>query len=147
MSTYNEIISLKLPADLLDIASRISRALDTDVGGYDSWTIDVITPAVPAIDDTPAVDAVLAGTISTTALCTSSYKQQADYLLEHPADLFAFVSQDYATRWPDLTAPTLAECEQFCAGVIRPPEPEPEPGPEPEPEPDQAAAQDPQPAP
>ena len=103
MSTYNEIISITMPADLAEIASKVGRAMDSDVGGADSFTI--------------SADGL---TISTTALCTASYKQQADYLLEHPADLYAFVSQDYAARWPDLTAPTLAECEQFCAGVIQP---------------------------
>ena len=122
MSTYNEIISITLPADLAEIASKVGRAMDSDVGGADSFTL--------------SEDGL---TISTTALCTASYKRQADYLLEHPADLFAFVAQDYATRWPDLAAPTLEECEQFCAGVIRPPEPEPEPGP--------GVAQDPPPAP
>lgn len=28
----------------------------------------------------------------------------------------AAVAADYATRWPDLTAPTLAECQSFVAG-------------------------------
>ena len=122
MSDYVEIISITLPADLAEIASKVGRAMDSDVGGSESFSL--------------SADGL---TISTTALCAASYKQQADYLLEHPADLHAFVAQDYATRWPDLTAPTLAECEQFCAGVIRPPEPEPEPGP--------GVAQDPPPAP
>lgn len=103
MSNFTAQISITLPAELAEIASKIGRAMDSDVGGADSFTL--------------AADGL---TISTTALCTASYKQQADYLLEHPADLFAFVSQDYAARWPDLTAPTLAECEQFCAGVIQP---------------------------
>jgi hypothetical protein len=103
MSDYNEIISITLPADLAEIASKIGAAMDSDVGGHDSFSL--------------SADGL---TISTTALCTASYKAQADYLLEHPADLFAFVSQDYATRWPDLVPPTLAECEQFCGGVIQP---------------------------
>ena len=31
--------------------------------------------------------------------------------------LHAAAAADYAARWGDLTAPTLAECEAFCAGV------------------------------
>ena len=30
--------------------------------------------------------------------------------------LYSVVAADYAARWPDLTAPTLAECQSFVAG-------------------------------
>lgn len=33
------------------------------------------------------------------------------------ARALAAAAADYAARWGDLTAPTLAECEAFCAGV------------------------------
>ena len=32
--------------------------------------------------------------------------------------LHAAVSADYAASWPDLTPPSLAECEAFCALAI-----------------------------
>ena len=35
----------------------------------------------------------------------------------------AAVAADYAARWQELVAPTLAECESFCNSVI--PEPDP----------------------
>ena len=103
MSGYTETLGIKLPSSLLEVASRISRALDPDVGGYDSWTV--------------SEDGL---TISTSTPCTSSFAQQAQYMLSHPEALFAAVSADYAARWADMTPPTLAECEQFCAGVIVP---------------------------
>lgn len=101
MSDYVDVIYIKLPAELAEIASKVGRAMDSDVGGEDSFSL--------------SADGL---TISTSAICTASYKEQADYLLAHPADLHAYCAQDYATRWPDLTPPTLAECERFCAGVI-----------------------------
>lgn len=103
MSTFDHVISVTLPAELAEIASKIGRALDSDAGGSESFSL--------------SADGL---TISTTALCTASYKAQADYLLEHPADLYAYCTQDYAARWPEFEPPTLAECEQFCAGLIRP---------------------------
>lgn len=103
MSDYVEVISIKLPAELAEIASKVGRAMDSDVGGADSFTL--------------SSDGL---TISTSALCTASYKQQADYLLANPTNLYAYCSADYAARWPDLTPPTLAECEQFCISVIFP---------------------------
>lgn len=103
MSGYTETLSIKLPSSLLEIASRISRALDPDVGGADSFTL--------------SSDGL---TISTSTPCTSAFAQQAAYMLTHPEALFSAVSADYAARWADLVPPTLAECEQFCAGVIVP---------------------------
>jgi len=103
MSGYDATLSITLPAGLIDIAKSISRALDPDVGGEDSWT--------------PSEDGL---TISTSTPCTSGFAAQAEYMLAHPEALFQAVTADYAARWADLVPPTLAECEQFCAGVIVP---------------------------
>ena len=100
---YDATLSISLPAELLDIASRISRALDPDVGGFNSWVL--------------SEDGL---TISTSTPCTAEFAQQAAYMLTHPEALHAAVSADYAARWADLVPPTLAECEQFCLGVIVP---------------------------
>ena len=101
MTPYNHTLTLRLPAAMLLVASSISRALDPDVGGYDSWTL--------------SEDGL---TISTSTPCTEAFLLQAQAMLTDPAMLHAAVAQDYATRWPDLTAPTLAECEQFIAAVL-----------------------------
>lgn len=98
MSNYTHTLSLTAPASLLPIASAIARALDPDTGGADSWQTvgDVITMSTP---------------------CTEQFFNDALYLLTEPQALHTIVSDDYETRWADLTPPTLAECEQFCAGV------------------------------
>lgn len=72
--------------------------MDVDVGGADSWQVvgDTITMSTP---------------------CTEEFHGEALYLITDPQTLHVVVSSDYAERWPDLTPPTLAECEQFCAGV------------------------------
>lgn len=105
MSAYNQVISITLPAELLLIASAISRSLDPDVGGYDSWVL--------------SEDGL---TISTSTPCTEAFATQAMYMLTHPEALHAAVSADYAARWVDMTPPTLADCRAFCEAVI--PEPD-----------------------
>lgn len=96
---YTKTLSLTAPASLLPIASAIARALDPDTGGADSWQTvgDVITMSTP---------------------CTEEFYSDALYLLTVPQSLYAIVSDDYETRWPDLTPPTLEQCNAFCTGVI-----------------------------
>lgn len=100
---YDETLTISLPASLAPIAAMIGRALDPDVGGADSFTL--------SSDEL---------TISTSTPCTAAFAQQAAYMLTHPEALHAAVFADYAARWADLVPPTLAECEQFCNGVIAP---------------------------
>jgi hypothetical protein len=57
-------------------------------------------------------------TYTMTTPCTAEFKAQAVQLLQYPDALFDVVSADYATRWPDLTPPTLEDCEAFCAAVV-----------------------------
>lgn len=101
MPIYDATLSITLPADLADIAAKIGRAMDSDVGGADSFSL--------------SADGL---TISTSTPCTSAFKAQAEYLLANPAALHAAVSADYAARWVGTEPPTLGECEVFCAGVI-----------------------------
>ena len=101
---YDATLSLTIPASLYDIACAVARSLDPDTGGQHSW----------GAYDPDATE------YSTSTPCTSSFAQQAAYMLTHPEALHAAVSADYAARWADLVPPTLAECEQFCAGVIVP---------------------------
>lgn len=99
--SYSETLTIMLPAELADIAAAIGRALDPDVGGEHSFS--------------PSEDGL---TISCTTPCEPVFKSQAEYMMLHPEALHAAVAADYATRWPDLVAPTLAECEAFCAGIF-----------------------------
>ena len=101
MTAYNHTFSIRLNADVADIAAAIGRALDSDVGGDKSFTL--------------SEDGL---TISTSTPCTEAFYLQAQAMLTDPAMLHYAVSQDYATRWPDLVAPTLAECEAFIAAVL-----------------------------
>ena len=101
MANYDSTFAITLPAALAEIAAKVGRAMDADVGGADSFTL--------------SSDGL---TISTSTPCTSEFAQQAAYMLGHPEALFAAVSQDYAARWADLVPPTLAECEAFCSAVI-----------------------------
>ncbi len=103
MSNFDNMISITLPVALADIAAKIGRAMDNDVGGESSFVT--------------SEDGL---TISTSALCTAEFKAQSDYMLTHPEALFDACAADYAARWGDLVPPTLEECESFCGGVIRP---------------------------
>jgi hypothetical protein len=113
--SYDNTLTIKLPFSLADIASRIGRALDPDVGGERSFS-RIVTGQK---DGKP----VYGDTISMTTPCTTVFKEQAIAMLADPALLHGAVSADYAKRWADLVPPTLAECEAFCNGVI--PEPAP----------------------
>lgn len=99
MSTYTARVIITIPADMLPTGRAIARAFDPDVGGYDSYAE---TPDGWVVD-TP---------------CRQEFVAQAMYLISRPAALHAAVTADYATRWPDLTPPTLAECEAFCAKAV-----------------------------
>ena len=99
--SYSETLTITLPASLAGIAATIARSLDPDTGGYASFA--------------PSEDGK---TISCTTPCEPRFKAQAEYMMLHPEALHAAVAADYAARWPDLIAPSLAECEAFCAGII-----------------------------
>ena len=101
MANYDSTFAITLPAALAEIAAKIGRAMDADVGGADSFQL--------------SADGL---TISTSTPCTSGFAEQAQYMLSHPEALFQAVAADYAARWADMTPPTLAECEAFCTGVI-----------------------------
>lgn len=101
MTIYTETLTITAPVVLADVASRIARAIDPDVGGAKSFRLD------------PGGE-----TISVTTPCTPEYKALMLSLQADPAALHVLVVADYVARWPDLVAPTLSECEAFCAGVV-----------------------------
>ncbi len=115
MSNYDHRLNITIPPDLLLIGKSISRALDNDVGGYDSWTPVLDGETITAyVADTPG---------------TAGFYEQALAMLSAPEMLHYAVTQDYAARWGDLVPPTLEECQAFCAAVVLPVEPEPTPQP------------------
>ena len=101
MTAYTHTLSLRLPASLLPIAQAISKALDPDAAGENSWMVD-------------------GDTIFTAGPCTEAFYNQAQAMLADPQLLFAAVAWDYSQRWQDLDPPTLAECEAFVNGIIQP---------------------------
>lgn len=108
--TYTHRLRITVPTTLADTAAAIGRAMDPDTGGDKSFTeIDGVL-----VCDTP---------------CTEDFYNQAQAMLSDAALLHSVVAADYAARWPDLTAPTLAECQSFVAGceLIEPPAPEAQP--------------------
>jgi len=103
MNTYDHTFSITLPAELLDIASAIGRAMDSDSGGANSFML--------------SEDGL---TISTSTPCTEQFYAQAQYMLLNPEALHAAVSADYAARWGELVVPSLDEVAAFCAAVVMP---------------------------
>jgi hypothetical protein len=100
MSNYSERFTMTLSADVADIAARVGKAMDSDVGGEYSFH-----------DNGD-------GTISTSTPCTPEFKAQGDYLMTNPDALFMAMQGAYAERWAELTPPTLAECQAFIAAII-----------------------------
>lgn len=98
---YNATLSITVPDTLKDIAAKIGKALDPDAGGEYSFT---------ARGD---------GTINVTTPCEQQFKEQALVMMQYPTVLYEKVLEQYTTRWAELTPPTLAECELFCASIIQ----------------------------
>lgn len=97
--SYTARLTITIPADLLEVGRAISRALDPDVGGADSW----MPTDAGYVADTP---------------CTAEFRDQAQAMLADPAVLHAVVAADYAARWADLMPPTLEQCVAFCALAV-----------------------------
>jgi len=102
---YDAYVTIALPAPLTETAKQLSRSFDPDQGGYLAFerTATDASGTVYAVYGTP---------------CTSTFAAQIAYLQATPAALLTAVEADYAERWPDMTPPTLADCEAFCAGIM-----------------------------
>ena len=108
--TYSETLRITVPASLYDVACSIARSLDPDTGGDKSFGPRIRVDA-DGKEYTPS-------SYATSTPCTPEFKAQALQLLTLPEALHSVVSADYASRWPDLTPPTMAECEAFCSGAV-----------------------------
>lgn len=102
MPEYSHRGTCAVPLHLMNVAGRIWRALDPDVGGDSSFDI------LRGIDQAGAEWAL------TSALCTTDFADQAPYLIAHPQALHGVVIQDYAQRWEGLEPPNLEEVGAFC---------------------------------
>lgn len=100
MSNYSERFNLTLSADVADIAARVGKAMDSDVGGEYSFHDNGN------------------GTISTSTPCTAEFKAQGEYLMTNPDALFMAMQAAYTERWADSVPPTLEECKTFVAAII-----------------------------
>lgn len=111
---WTEYLTLTLPysPELADIAARIGKAMDPDVGGDRSFCRPVT--GYEADGETP----IYGDTLTCRTGCTAEFKQQAFVMLADPALLHQLVRSDYTARWPELTPPTLAECEAFLAVLV-----------------------------
>ena len=107
MSNYTERMTITVPLELEEITSAIGRAMDPDVGGHKSFARTVL--GYEADGETP----IYGDTLYCSTPCTAEFKAQAQAMLSDPAMLHYAVSADYAARWPDLTAPSLADCTLF----------------------------------
>lgn len=96
--SYDNWLTITAPIELADTASKIGKAFDPDVGGEFSFT---------EID----------GLLVCSTPCTTVFKAQALALMGDADGLYQACLADYASRWPDLTPPTLEECEEFLDNV------------------------------
>lgn len=108
---YTEKLRIDIPTNVYDIACSITRTLDPDVGGADSWT--------PVYGE----DGETITSYFVETPCTPSFKEQAVVMLHDPAMLHAVVSSDFEKRWVDLIPPKLEEIEMFCALAVIAPDP------------------------
>lgn len=113
MSTWNHSVVLIVPTANQITAKEISRALDPDVGGYEAYetylSADGAEPATHCVYETP---------------CQQEFFNNVQFLSNseipiatRAGALKQMVDADYVARWPEFTAPTLAECQTFLENV------------------------------
>jgi hypothetical protein len=111
--SWNHYLVLILPIERQSIGNAIARSLDPDMGGDQTFTL-----TASADGNLPATK-TLCGTS-----CRESFLQTVQALSDSntplancAAALKQMVDADYAVRWPNETAPTLAECEAFLSWI------------------------------
>ena len=118
--SYNYTVRIEVPASQAEVAAKIGAALDPDSGGAASWNRTIIGYTE---GETP--EPIFGDTIFASTPCQQEFAEQVPILLANPALLHHTLVAALTARFPDVKAPTLEECESFCASVI--PEPAPEP--------------------
>lgn len=101
--SYTHRLTICTPVALIDSANAIARSMDPDVGGAESFS------------NVRATDANGAEFVACDVWVREHFATQANAMLHNAAILHGACAADYASRWPDLTAPTLADCQKFIA--------------------------------
>lgn len=91
-------VTVTVPVDQAATASAVGRAMDTDVGGADSFI---------------ETDGVL--TAQTWA--SEAFASMFQYLIASPQGLYMAILADYESRWTGLEPPTLEAVQAFCAAA------------------------------
>ena len=99
--SYTQRLTICAPVALIDSANAIARSMDPDVGGAESFS------------SVRATDANGAEFVVCDVWVRETFATQAAAMLNSPAMLHGACAADYAARWPDLTAPTKAQCTAF----------------------------------
>jgi hypothetical protein len=114
MSDWNHNVVFICPIAQQEVAKRISRSLDPDIGGYEAFnslaSADGNEPATHVIYGTPVRESFV-----TTVQALSDSNTP---LANRTAALKQMVDTDYAARWPSEIPPTLAECEAFLSDLV-----------------------------
>jgi hypothetical protein len=114
MSDWNHNVVFICPIAQQEVAKRISRSLDPDIGGYEAFnslaSADGNEPATHVIYGTPVRESFV-----TTVQALSDSNTP---LANRAASLKQIVDADYSSRWPGEVAPMLAECEAFLANLV-----------------------------
>lgn len=125
MTQYTHFVTLAIPAgdaDILATAKACSKALDPDVGGEFAFDLQAQTTGQDILDadgnPQPNPSAGTQDWIVYGSPVTEHTSQAIQYFQATPAALQAAVTADYTNRWPDLTPPTLGECQAFCDAVL-----------------------------
>lgn len=106
--TWNHAVCFIVPIALQEVAKKVSRSLDPDVGGYEAFELylsaDGNQPATHVAYSTP---------------CKESFIDILAAVEADPSVLHGLVVADYAARWPEEVVPTEAECLSFCSGLVK----------------------------
>ena len=119
MTLYTSQVTITLPASMAAIAAKVSKAMDPDAGGELGFSKMITGYTGSGINQTP----IYGPNIQMRTLCTDDFAGQVAAMKLDANLLHGAVAADYASRWKDLTPPTLADCQAFLAAII--PEPEP----------------------
>lgn len=102
---YTSRLTVAVPMANMPIAQPIAQAFDPDTGGKKSFDIIRAKDAngnLWAISDGACRPETAAGILIFQA---------------NPGHLKAYIDQDFAARFPEEVAPTLAECTTFCNAI------------------------------
>ena len=103
-------ITIPATAEMYKIGYAISLALNPDKGETSNFGSEFIQDA----EGNPVRPEVYT---TYTFPCSDNFAATAQALASDPIMMFNACATDYATRWPELQAPSLEECKLFCTAV------------------------------